>query len=106
MTRYIFESEKGATRFAQIAMRLDRNADVWQDGARMIDPAPVQCDWCGDPFLPGEPQAKGYDNLPTHRKCLKDALKAWRKDHGIEEVDSRPERMTFTDWPNGQGTYD
>jgi len=66
----------------------------------------VNCDWCGLPFAEGEKQYAGYDDEPTHKDCLRDARRAWAYDQRAGIDDTRPEREPFTDWPNGQGTYD
>jgi hypothetical protein len=63
------------------------------------------CDWCGEAFAEGERQFPGFDNLPTHAKCRRAAISSWNKDRGIT-YEGPPEREPFTDWPNGQGTYD
>lgn len=68
----------------------------------------VKCDWCGDLFADGERQLAGYQDEPTHQKCLLAARRAWRADQ-YRERDESPtvqEREPFNDWPNGQGTYD
>jgi hypothetical protein len=65
------------------------------------------CDWCGLPFVPGEKPVPGYEEKLTHKACQREARRAYRQDqlreHGEPE---RYEREPFTDWPNGQGTYD
>lgn len=63
------------------------------------------CDWCGEAFADGETPVEGYENEPTHRKCQREARRAWRADNAnmIEYV---REREPFIDWPNGQGTDD
>jgi hypothetical protein len=69
------------------------------------------CDCCGKPFEEGQKQVPGYAELPTHVACARFARAAYRederKDH-LGRVIERPayDREPFTDWPNGQGTYD
>ena len=65
------------------------------------------CDWCGESFAPDETPVKGYENLPTHRKCQREAVRSWRRQMGSEfEPRWRDEPEPFTNWPNGQGVDD
>lgn len=68
----------------------------------------LNCDWCGELFVDGEVPVSGYEDQPTHKACARDAKRAWREDVAMKGgCDSSVlEREPFTDWPNGQGTYD
>lgn len=71
---------------------------------------PELCDWCGLPFKDGETPVEGINKEPTHRKCARfivtnpAAGSDWVRNQYLR--DDREEREPFTDWPNGQGTYD
>lgn len=80
-------------------------AREWTDEEREEFFGSQQCDWCGKPFEKDDERVAGYDGLPTHRGCQREARRAWRHDRGIEQ-EGIQEREPFTDWPNGQGTYD
>lgn len=67
----------------------------------------MNCDWCGQEFVDGEPTVPGYDDTPTHKGCAREARRAYREDQN--RIHGEPqgfEREPFNDWPNGQGTYD
>ncbi len=70
------------------------------------------CDWCGKAFTPNEPRVPGYDNQPTHEKCQRTAQNADAEDQRYKSGGSRwiesvkDTRAPFTDWPNGQGSYE
>lgn len=69
----------------------------------------MMCDWCGVDFVDGERTVPGYEDQPTHVGCRHEARKAWRQDQARasgHDMFERQEREPFTDWPNGQGTYD
>lgn len=69
--------------------------------------APLRlCDWCGEPFDLTEQPVPGYAGHPTHKRCKFEARKAFIYDSCGAEIESRWDREPFTDWPNGQGTYD
>lgn len=66
----------------------------------------MNCDWCGQEFVDGEPTVPGYEEQPTHKACAREARRAYREDHNRSDPEPFEEREPFTDWPNGQGTYD
>jgi hypothetical protein len=67
----------------------------------------MTCDWCGEDFKEGEVSVNGYEDLPTHKACAREARRTYREDQlRIHGEPPRDEREPFSDWPNGQGTYD
>lgn len=70
-------------------------------------PNTANCDWCGELFGEEKP-VPGYGDRPTHRKCSREARRAFRDDSGLMYVypDETMRETPVIDYPNGQGVFD